>query len=119
VQRRLRVHEEPRRASARRRTAGGRRSTPPAPPPLELAHCGRVDQRAHERAGLERVADAHLPVGAGEALLELREARLVHQHAPRVVQRWPAVPTREHDRGHRELEVGELVEMMALFAAEL
>ena len=61
---------------------------------LHVLHGAGVDQRPHERAGLERVADGHLPVGVDEAAgqrLPRRDSCTMMRRV--VVQRWPAVPT--------------------------
>src|SRR5437764_268289 len=41
----------------------------------------RIDQRAHERSGLERIADAHLPVGVYEAVHTVALPRMAARQA--------------------------------------
>ena len=79
-----------------------------------------VDQRAHERRRIDRIADAHLRVGVRELLLELVEARAMHQHAPRRRAALSGGADRaEHDGRHREFQVRRLVDDDRVVAAEL
>src|ERR1019366_7608108 len=41
----------------------------------------RIDQRAHQGARLERIADAYLAVGGDQAALEFRRPRMMDQYA--------------------------------------
>ena len=80
----------------------------------------RVDQRAHERLALQRIADAHLPVGMNQAPLQLRGDRLVGEHAPRAGAALAGgADGAKNDRRHREVEVGGLVDDDGVVATEL
>ena len=99
-------------------------------PPAARAVCDRglcsartaagIDQRTHQRAALERIADAHLPVGVHQALLELVEAR---RDARTRGASGAALAGRadcaEHDRRHREIQIGRLIDDDGVVAAEL
>ena len=80
---------------------------------------GLVDQRSHERVRIERIADAHLAVGANQRFCEFGEARLVYEDAAR---RRAALAGRAHgaenDRRHGEFEIGMLVDDNGVVAAE-
>ena len=65
-----------------------------------------VDERAHERARIDRVADPHLGVGVREFLLEVREPRAVHQDSSgRRTALSRSSYRAKHDGGHGEFQV--------------
>ena len=74
---------------------------------MKASTAARIDQRAHQRRGFERIADAHLAVRMREARDDVVEARAMHDQAAR---RRAALARRadgaEHDRRHDEIEVG-------------
>ena len=80
----------------------------------------RVDQRSHQGAGIERIADAHLPVRGDQASLELFGARAMHEHpASRGAALSRGAHGAEYDGRDREIEVGALVHDDGVVAAEL
>ena len=46
-------------------------------------HCLRIDQRAHQRSGFERIANLDLPVGGNKPAHQFVVARFVHHQTPR------------------------------------
>ena len=99
--------------------AGGLRACASAA--LKALDRRRVDQRAHQRVGIERIADAHLPVGVHQAQLEFRCDRARGPSTRRVlVQRWPAVPTAPNTMArHRQIQIRGLIDDDRVVAAEL
>ena len=77
-------------------------------------------ERAHQRRGVERIADPHLRVGAHEAVGQLPRDALLDDDPPR---RRAALPGRadraEQDRARRQIEVRVLGDDDRVVAAEL
>ena len=78
-----------------------------------------VDQRAHQRVRVQRVADTNLAIGFDQGVLDLIEARTVRDDATR---RRTALPGRadraEYDRRNGKIEVGVFVDDDGVVAAE-
>src|SRR6516164_10846144 len=80
----------------------------------------RIDERSHQRALLERIADADLGVRVYQAPLELRSDRLVGKDATRrgaTLARRADGP--EHDGRHRQIEIRGVIHDHCIVAAEL
>ncbi len=83
-------------------------------------HRAGIDQRPHERVGIERIADAHLAVRGDQPPFEFGGTRAMHQHAPRGGAALAGGSHRaEDDRRHREIEIGGFIDDDGVVAAEL